>query len=37
VLSAEAKVVKKTREDMLVLGVEKMLENEDGVAIVDRR
>lgn len=37
VLSAEAKVVKKTGEDMIVVGVEKEFTNEQGVSIVDRR
>lgn len=37
VLSAEPKVVKKTGEDMIVVGVEKEFRNEDGVAVVDRR
>jgi hypothetical protein len=37
VLSAEPKVVKKTGEDMIVVGVEKEFSNEHGVAIIDRR
>ncbi|KAJ5130239.1 uncharacterized protein N7515_006278 [Penicillium bovifimosum] len=37
VLSAEAKVVKKTGEDMIVVGVEKEFANEYGVSIIDRR
>ncbi|OOQ86802.1 hypothetical protein PEBR_19661 [Penicillium brasilianum] len=37
VLSAEAKIVKKTGEDMIVVGVEKEFANENGVSIVDRR
>ncbi|EEH04078.1 conserved hypothetical protein [Histoplasma capsulatum G186AR] len=37
VLSAEAKVVKATGEEMVVVGVEKVFENEHGVAVVDRR
>lgn len=37
VLSAEPKVVKKTGEDMIVVGVEKEFANEHGVSIVDRR
>lgn len=37
VLSAEPKVVRKTGEEMIVVGVEKMFENEDGVAVIDRR
>lgn len=37
VLSAEAKVVRKTGEAMIVVGVEKTLANEEGVAVVDRR
>ncbi|PGH01933.1 hypothetical protein AJ79_07764 [Helicocarpus griseus UAMH5409] len=36
-LSAEAKVVRKTGEEMVVVGVEKVFENEGGVAVVDRR
>ncbi|KAK2810708.1 hypothetical protein FQN50_002751 [Emmonsiellopsis sp. PD_5] len=36
-LSAEAKIVKKTGEEMVVVGVEKVFENENGVAVVDRR
>ncbi|KAJ6141369.1 hypothetical protein N7470_009759, partial [Penicillium chermesinum] len=37
VLSAEAKVVKKTGEDMIVVGVEKEFANGHGVSIVDKR
>ncbi|KAL2863798.1 hydroxyacyl-thioester dehydratase HTD2 [Aspergillus lucknowensis] len=37
VLSAEAKVVKKTGEEMVVVGVQKEFANGDGVAVVDRR
>jgi hydroxyacyl-ACP dehydratase HTD2-like protein with hotdog domain len=37
VLSAEPKVVRKTGEAMIVVGVEKTLANEEGVAVVDRR
>lgn len=37
VLSAESKVVKKTGEDMIVVGVEKEFANEHGVSIVDKR
>jgi hypothetical protein len=37
VLSAEPKVVRKTGEEMIVVGVEKRFENEEGVAVVDRR
>lgn len=37
VLSAEPKVVKRTGEDMIVVGVEKEFANEHGVSIVDRR
>ncbi|KAJ5923790.1 hypothetical protein N7466_007977 [Penicillium verhagenii] len=37
VLSAEHKVVKKTGEDMIVVGIEKVFSNEQGVSIVDRR
>jgi hydroxyacyl-ACP dehydratase HTD2-like protein with hotdog domain len=37
VISAEPKVVRKTGEEMIVVGVEKRFENEDGVAVVDRR
>ncbi|OJD12438.1 hypothetical protein AJ78_06971 [Emergomyces pasteurianus Ep9510] len=36
-LSAEAKVVRKTGEEMVVVGVEKVFENEAGIAVVDRR
>jgi hydroxyacyl-ACP dehydratase HTD2-like protein with hotdog domain len=37
VLSAEPKVVRKTGEEMVVVGVEMVFENKDGVAVVDRR
>lgn len=37
VLSAEAKVVKKTGEDMVVVGVEKEFSNENGISVIDRR
>lgn len=37
VLSAEPKIVKKTGEEMIVVGVEKEFANEHGVSIVDRR
>jgi hypothetical protein len=37
VLSAESKIVKKTGEDMIVVGVEKEFANEYGVSIIDRR
>lgn len=37
ILSAEPKVVRKTGEEMVVVGVEKTFENEDGVAVVDQR
>ncbi|KAJ5577393.1 uncharacterized protein N7459_006357 [Penicillium hispanicum] len=37
ILSAEPKVVKRTGEDMIVVGVEKEFSNEHGVSIVDRR
>lgn len=37
VLSAVPKVVKKTGEDMIVVGVEKEFANEHGVSIIDRR
>ncbi|KAL4998242.1 hypothetical protein BDV10DRAFT_167577 [Aspergillus recurvatus] len=37
VLSAEAKVVRKTGEEMIVVGVEKEFANEVGVAVIDRR
>ncbi|OGE58385.1 hypothetical protein PENARI_c001G02715 [Penicillium arizonense] len=37
VLNAESKVVKKTGEDMIVVGVEKEFSNEHGVSIIDRR
>ncbi|EEP77433.1 conserved hypothetical protein [Uncinocarpus reesii 1704] len=36
-LSAEPKVIRKTGEEMIVVGLEKVFENEDGVAVVDRR
>lgn len=37
VVSAEPKVVRRTGEEMIVVGVEKVFGNEDGVALVDRR
>lgn len=37
VVSAEPKVVRKTGEEMIVVGVEKVFGNQDGVAVVDRR
>ncbi|KAL2820798.1 hypothetical protein BDW59DRAFT_112938 [Aspergillus cavernicola] len=37
VFSAEPKVVKKTGEEMIVVGVEKEFRNEMGVAVVDKR
>lgn len=37
VLSCEAKVVKRTGEAMLVVGVEKEFETKDGIAVIDRR
>jgi hypothetical protein len=37
VLSAEPKVVRKTGEEMIVVGVEKRFENGEGVAVLDRR
>lgn len=37
VLSAEPKIVKKTGEEMIVVGVEKEFRNEEGVAVLDRR
>lgn len=37
VLSAESKIIKKTGEDMIVVGVEKEFANEQGISIVDRR
>ncbi|KAL4973873.1 hypothetical protein BDW66DRAFT_96545 [Aspergillus desertorum] len=37
VLSADAKVVKKTGEEMIVVGVEKEFRNEIGIAVIDRR
>ncbi|OJJ46897.1 hypothetical protein ASPZODRAFT_141678 [Penicilliopsis zonata CBS 506.65] len=37
VLSAEGKVVRRTGEEMIVVGVEKEFSNEDGLAVVDRR
>ena len=36
-LSAEPKIIKKTGDEMIVVGVEKVFENEDGVAVIDRR
>lgn len=36
-LSAEAKVIRKTGDEMVVVGVEKVFENEHGVALIDRR
>ncbi|KAI1939855.1 hypothetical protein LOZ12_000984 [Ophidiomyces ophidiicola] len=36
-LSAEAKVIKKTGEEMIIVGLEKVFENEHGVALTDRR
>lgn len=37
VLSAEPKFVRKTGEEMIVVGVEKEFSNEHGVAVLDRR
>ncbi|OJK03006.1 hypothetical protein ASPACDRAFT_1853570 [Aspergillus aculeatus ATCC 16872] len=37
VLSASPKVIGKTGEEMIVVGVEKEFRNEDGIAVVDRR
>lgn len=37
VLSATPKVVKKTGEDMIVVGVEKEFSNEHGISVIDRR
>lgn len=37
VLSAEPKVVRKTGEEMIVVGVEKEFRNDKGVAVLDRR
>ncbi|KAJ5994635.1 hypothetical protein N7451_010359 [Penicillium sp. IBT 35674x] len=37
VLSADHKVVKKTGEDMIVVGVEKVFSNGQGVSVIDRR
>ncbi|KAE8379404.1 hypothetical protein BDV26DRAFT_291275 [Aspergillus bertholletiae] len=37
VLSAEPKIVRKTGEEMIVVGVEKEFRNEHGVAVIDRR
>ncbi|KAL3475148.1 hypothetical protein BJX99DRAFT_259615 [Aspergillus californicus] len=37
VLSAEAKIVKKTGEEMIVVGVQKEFSNREGVAVVDKR
>ncbi|EER23012.1 hypothetical protein CPC735_020400 [Coccidioides posadasii C735 delta SOWgp] len=36
-LSAEPKVIKKTGEEMIVVGVEKVFKNEHGVALIDKR
>ncbi|EFQ99992.1 hypothetical protein MGYG_03000 [Nannizzia gypsea CBS 118893] len=36
-LSAEPKIIKKTGDEMIVVGVEKVFENENGVALVDKR
>ncbi|EGD88571.1 hypothetical protein H112_03490 [Trichophyton rubrum D6] len=36
-LSAEPKIIKKTGDEMIVVGVEKTFENENGVALIDRR
>ncbi|KAF3482914.1 uncharacterized protein GIQ15_02238 [Arthroderma uncinatum] len=36
-LSAEPKIIRKTSEEMVVVGVEKTFENEDGVALIDKR
>ncbi|EEQ29343.1 hypothetical protein McanMca71_004241 [Microsporum canis] len=36
-LSAEPKVIRKTGEEMIVVGVEKVFENENGVALIDKR
>ncbi|KAK2880001.1 hypothetical protein FQN49_000665 [Arthroderma sp. PD_2] len=36
-LSAEPKIIKKSGEEMVVVGVEKTFENEDGVALIDKR
>lgn len=37
VLSAEPKIVRRTGEEMIVVGVEKEFRNEHGVAVLDRR
>lgn len=37
VLSAEPKTVRKTGEEMIVVGVEKEFCNEEGVAVLDQR
>jgi alkyl sulfatase BDS1-like metallo-beta-lactamase superfamily hydrolase len=37
VLSAESKIVRRTGEEMIVVGVEKEFRNEHGVAVLDRR
>ncbi|KAL5360989.1 hypothetical protein BJX96DRAFT_175816 [Aspergillus floccosus] len=37
VLSAEPKIIRKTGDEMIVVGVEKELRNEHGVAVIDRR
>ncbi|KKZ63905.1 mesaconyl-C4 CoA hydratase [[Emmonsia] crescens] len=36
-LSAEAKIVRKTGEEMVIVRVEKVFENEEGIAVVDKR
>ena len=36
-LSAEPKFIKKTGDEMIVVAVEKTFENQDGIAVVDRR
>ncbi|KAG2419273.1 hypothetical protein HFD88_004068 [Aspergillus terreus] len=37
VLSAEPKIIRKTGDEMIVVGVEKEFRNEHGVAVIDRR
>lgn len=37
VLSAEVKIVKKTGEEMIVVGVQKEFSNREGVAVIDKR
>lgn len=37
VLSAEPKIIRKTGDEMIVVGIEKEFRNEHGVAVIDRR